>query len=125
MLSPTGMSTSASSGRPGGLPVPVTTLAAQVHGSTSLARSSRATDSMPNVSRTRSRRASRLVSPRRTLPARKERISDSARSRAAWWVRRAARSTTDATEIATKTNIAMAMMFLVSVIVHLWSGSTK
>ena len=53
---------------------------------------------MPKVSRTRSSRASRDVSPRSTLPARKERISDSARSRAAWWVRRAARSTTEATE---------------------------
>ena len=64
-------------------------------------RSSRATDSMAKVSRTRSSSASRLVSPRSTLPARKERISDSARSRAAWWVRRAARSTTEATETAT------------------------
>ncbi|MEU5343487.1 hypothetical protein AB0H18_22040 [Streptomyces sp. NPDC020766] len=80
MWSPTGMSTSASSGlRQGRGP----TLPAQVHGSTSLSRSSRATDSMPNVSRTRSNNASRLVSPRSTLPARTERISDSARSRAA------------------------------------------
>ena len=77
------------------------TLPAQVHGATSLSRSSSATDSMPKVSRTRSSSASRLVSPRSTLPARKDRISDSARSRAAWWVRRAARSTTEATDTAT------------------------
>ena len=80
MWSPTGMSTSASSGYWQGCGP---TLPAQVHGSTSLSRSSRATDSMPKVSRTRSSSASRLVSPRSTLPARKERISDSARSRAA------------------------------------------
>ena len=53
---------------------------------------------MAKVSRTRSSSASRVVSPRSTLPARKDRISDSARSRAAWWVRRAARSTTEATD---------------------------
>ncbi len=74
MWSPTGMSTSASSGRFGDRGP---TLPAHVHGlSVPPARSSRATDSMPKVSRTRSSRASRLVSPRSTLPARKERISD-------------------------------------------------
>ncbi len=80
---------------------------------------------MPKVSRTRSSRASRLVSPRRTLPARKERISDSARSRAAWWVRRAARSTTEATDTATPTKITMATMFFGSAMVIRCSGGVK
>jgi hypothetical protein len=52
---------------------------------------------MANVSRTRSGSDSSDASPRSTLPARSDRISDSARSRAAWEVRRAARSTTEAT----------------------------
>ncbi len=77
---------------------------------------------MPKVSRTRSRSASRLVSPRSTLPARKDRISDSARSLAACWVRLAARSTTEATDTATPTKIAMATMFLGSAIVIRCSG---
>jgi len=97
--SPTGTSTAASSGRSSSRSRP--TRPAHVHGATSLSRSSSATDSMPKVSRTRSSSASILVSPRSRLPARKERISDSARSRAAWWVHRAARSTTEATDTAT------------------------
>ena len=81
---------------------------------------------MPKVSRTRSSRASRLVSPRSTLPARKERISDSARSRAAWWVRRAARSTTEATDDARPpTKITMATMFFGSAIVSGAGGGVK
>ena len=122
MWSPTGMSTSASSGRS---TCRGPTLPAQVHGSTSLPRSSRATDSIPKVSRTRSSSASRLVSPRSTLPARKDRISDSARSRAAWWVRRAARSTTDATATATPMKTTMATMFVGSSTVRVCTGGVK
>ncbi len=77
---------------------------------------------MAKVSRTRSSSSSRPVSPRSTLPARKERISDSARSRAAWWVRRAARSTTEATAMPTPKKIAMATMFLGSAMVSRCSG---
>ena len=64
-----------------------------------------------NVSRTRSSSASTVVSPRSTLPARNDSVSDSARSRAAWCVRRAARSTTDATEIATPMKMTSATIF--------------
>ena len=104
MWSPTGMSTSASSGRAHGGRLPTTAGAGpRVDVALPLQQ---ATDSMPKVSRTRSSSASRLVSPRSTLPARKERISDSARSRAAWWVRRAARSTTEATGAATAKKIS-------------------
>ncbi|CAM5708516.1 hypothetical protein SVIOM74S_02793 [Streptomyces violarus] len=77
---------------------------------------------MPKVSRTRSSRSSRPVSPRSTLPARKDRISDSARSRAAWWVRRAARSTTEATAAPTATKITMATMFFGSAMAHRCRG---
>ncbi|CAM5418875.1 hypothetical protein SCYAM73S_04850 [Streptomyces cyaneofuscatus] len=122
MLSPTGMSTSASSGRATGAGP---TDPAQVHGSTSLARSSRATDSIAKVSRTRSSSASSAVSPRSTLPARKERISDSARSRAAWWVRRAARSTTEETATATAKKITMATKFSGSWTVRVWVGGVN
>lgn len=100
-------------------------LPAQVHGSTSLCRSSSATDSIPKVSRTRSSSASSVVSPRSTLPARKDRISDSARSRAACWVRRAARSTTEATATATAKKITMATMFFGSEMVRVWVGGVK
>ncbi len=122
MWSPMGMSTSASSGRATG---PGPTLPAGFQGSRSFARSSRATDSMAKVSRTRSSSASSVVSPRSTLPARKERISDSARSRAAWWVRRAARSTTEATETATPKKTVMATMFFGSDTVNRCSGGAK
>ncbi|MFC7471306.1 hypothetical protein ACFQVA_33025 [Actinomadura keratinilytica] len=80
---------------------------------------------MAKVSRTRSSRASSVVAPRSTLPARKERISDSARSRAAWWVRRAARSTTEATETATANEITMATMFSGSEMVRVRVGGVK
>ncbi len=80
---------------------------------------------MAKVSRTVSRSDSRLFSPRSTLPARYDRISDSARSRAAWWVRRAARSTTDATDTATATKITRATMFFGLEIRMWWTGGVK
>lgn len=80
---------------------------------------------MPKVSRTRSSSAARVVSPRSTLLTRKERISDSARSLAAWWVRRAARSTTEATATATAKKITMATKFSGSCTVRVWVGGVN
>ncbi len=55
----------------------------------SRSRTSSAAVSMPNVSLARSSRAARVSSPRSTLPASRVTVSDSARSLAACWVRRA------------------------------------
>ena len=95
------------------------------HGDRSSARSSRATEVIPNVSRSRSRTAMTVFSPRRTLPARTLSVSDSAWLRAAWTVRRAARSTTDATATATSTNTTRAKAFSGSAMVNVCTGGVK
>ena len=79
----------------------------------------------PNDSRTRSSRAGRPVSPRSTLPASVPRVADSAADRAAWRVRRAARSTTELTSTATTTKAMSARASLVSPMVNVWRGGVK
>ncbi len=125
-LSPTGTSTSASSGRAGGRgPL----AAVQRHGEWLSARSSRAAESCWKVSRTWSSRAvstpSPVGAPRSTVPASALRVCASAWLRAAWWVRRAARSTTEATAMPTAVKMPTASTFCGSEMVKVCSGGVK
>ncbi len=88
-------------------------------------RPSRATELMPKAVRDFSRRAGRASAPRRTLPARVERVSASAVARAARAVRRVAWSTTVETVSATAAKTTRAMMLLVSPMVKAWTGGMK
>jgi hypothetical protein len=133
-VSPAGTSVSASCGRSHrSVPALATTVhrsagpraAAPRPGVVCGVRSNRVTEVRPNASRTRSSSAGSAVSPRRMLPARVPRVSDSAAARAACRVRRAARSTTELTRAATTTKTPRARESLVSLMSNVCSGGVK
>ncbi len=99
--------------------------AAHVHGPPSPARSSSATESIWNVSRTRSSSASSVVSPRSTLPARSDSVSRLRPQPGRRCVRRAARPTTEATDTATAKNTTIVTMFSGLAMAQVRKGGVK
>ena len=88
-------------------------------------RSSSAAEVIAKLSRTRSSSAVSAVSPRSTSPANVDSVSASAVDRAAWLLRRAARSTTALTMAATAAKTPNASALFRSAIMNLPVGSVK